>query len=200
VETALIDKIIYKPQNQGRGVVELSFSRNYGFAQRAYSPALAQITFGTLERGDMSAVPCIGEKCARWIDAIPTLYFRVNPAKNSWFVRTQAWLASMDKFELAIRGLAVDLHTLALTPGGADVVFRVDAYGSGSKIIDMKHMQARNWFEYFAQRQGAIDGQILPAFDNSIRAKLDLMMTKNIDTVLFGSVTKTSKTDGTEAR
>lgn len=182
---ALVEKFIYQPSRQGLGVLEFNFERKYLFQSSKYAPALAQIRFGRVKTSTMRSDSCKGEDCLLWINALPTMYMEVNPAKASWYQRTKAWLASFDRFKVMLRSVTLNLTDFSFDAKDSEILFVVDTYGGSSKVIDMQNSLAKNWFEYFAQRQGAIEGNILPAFDEAARKSLDELMKFNLDSLIF---------------
>jgi hypothetical protein len=170
--------------SQGRGVIEVELKRFYTFGAPTKEVPLLTIAFGRIRNGDVRPDSCKANECKEWLDALPTMYMKINPATNSWFTRTKAWVASFNQFRIMFRKIGVNLHDFSLDPGSTDLLFHVDGWLGGTKAIDMKS-KANNWFEYFAQREGAIEGQILPEFDASARKSLNDMMTTNLDQLLF---------------
>ncbi|MCX6123803.1 MAG: hypothetical protein NTV34_03525 [Proteobacteria bacterium] len=185
--TSIMDNFVYNPYLEGRGVLEFLFERDYTFQNKTYPAPVAKINFGRIRSGDLVPSSCKNDECNGWVDALPTMYLSVDPADSGWFVRTKAWLASFDRFKILFKSLSLNLRDLSLDPAGTDLLFQVDTYLGGSKIIDMQNAKARNWFEYFAQRQGAIQGEILPSFDASARKLLDDLMATNLDRLVFKS-------------
>jgi hypothetical protein len=113
------------------------------------------------------------------------MYMHIDPQENSWFTRTKAWLASFDSFQIMFKSIAINLKDRSIAPENTGMIFYIDAYTGGSKVIDMKDSRPKNWFEAFVQRKGAIEGQIVPAFDAAARKSLDDMMKVNLDSLIF---------------
>lgn len=184
VGSAILDRMVYAPFRQGRGVIEFSMNRFYPFGTKNASDPVVTARFGRIQSDDIAPRSCVSDECLKWIDALPTMYMSVNPQTNSWFTRTKAWIASFDRFELMIRSFGINLGTMGMSPQDSELLFVVDTYTGRKKVIDMSKTKARNWFEYFAQRQGAIEGEILPNFDGQTRETLNEMMSKNLDSLL----------------
>lgn len=185
VGIALIDKLNYEPYKQGLGVVTLSFQNNYRFGTKTYLPPTAEIRFGRLDTTTMLPKSCAGDDCIKWIDALPTIYFQTNAKKASWWVRTQAWLASFDRFKMLVRSVKLNLSDFSLNANGSELLFHVDTYLGGTKIIDMHGAKASSWFEYFLQRPAAVKGNVLPAFDDFAKKSVNSIMEINLDTLIF---------------
>lgn len=184
VGTAILDQFSYRPLKIGRGVIQIAFDREYLFKATAYVPPVARVNFGMIRSGDINPISCKGNECKDWLDALPTMYMRIDPKENGWFTRTKAWIASFDEFRVMVRSVGINLADMSMDPKTSDIMFHVDTYLGGKKIIDMEKT-TNNWFEYFAQRQGAIQGEILPAFDSAARKSLDDMMTVNLTNLVF---------------
>ncbi len=184
---ALLDRFAYDPLRKGKAVMEFGLQREYKFQASPYVAPVAKVTFGRIQRGDMRPTSCQNDECIEWIESLPTMYMQVNPATNSWFTRTQAWLGSFDRFDVLFRAVGINLVDFSMDPVASELLFHVDGWLGGTKIIDMKNSKARNWFEYFAQRKAAIEGRILPSFDQETRKRLDQMMTINLDELIFGA-------------
>jgi hypothetical protein len=185
---AILDKMAYQPGLQGRGVLQITFEREYRFLQTSYPTATASATFGRIEMNSpTSAVSCKGDGCKSWEKSLPTLYLRIDKSEMSWKEIAEAWFASFDEFQILVRKVSLNLDTMTLEPKETELVFQVDAYTGGKKIIDVQKSTPRNWFESMVQRGPAIEGRIMPSIDSNAAKNLNSLMETNLTALLFST-------------
>jgi hypothetical protein len=184
--SSTLDKGVYNPALQGRGMYEISFDRNYLFGMPNSTLGNIMVSFGQMLPNSYELGSCKGDKCLRWTDALPTFYLKTSQADTK-LNKFMAWLASFDQFKILFRKVAIGLKSKTMASDQSELVFVVQDWGGGEKVIDQSRTAPHNFYESFVQVDNVINKNVLPGVQDALSAQVNRALETDFSNYFTGS-------------